>query len=75
MLCGAVSGDKSNLERLENNYLKYNNVDPLISFMLGFHAEYTCEKELMEGVASLRQNTKRLLQCTTRKLQKKSESA
>ena len=53
MLCGAVSGDKSNLERLENNYLKYNNVDPLISFMLGFHAEYTCEKELMEGVGKL----------------------
>ena len=53
VLCGAVSGDKSNLERLENNYLKYNNVDPLISFMLGFHAEYTCEKELMEGVGEL----------------------
>ena len=53
VLCGAVSGDKSNLERLENNYLKYNNVDPLISFMLGFHAEYTCEKELMEGVGKL----------------------
>lgn len=53
VLCGAVSGDKSNLERLENNYLKYNNVDPLISFMLGFHAEYTCEKELIEGVGKL----------------------
>ena len=34
VLCGAVSGDKSNLERLENNYLKYNNVDPLISLSL-----------------------------------------
>ncbi len=53
VLCGAVSGDKSNLERLENNYLKYNGKDPLISFMLGFHAEYTCEKELMEGVGKL----------------------
>jgi 5-methylthioadenosine/S-adenosylhomocysteine deaminase len=41
VLCGAVSGDKSNLERLENNYLKYNGKDPLISFMLGFHAGMT----------------------------------
>ena len=58
VLCGAVSGDKSNLERLENNYLKYNNVDPLISFMLGFHAEYTCEKELIEGVGKLAEKYK-----------------
>lgn len=53
VLCGSISGDSSALERLENNYLKYNGKSPLISFMLGFHAEYTCEKELIEGVGKL----------------------
>lgn len=58
VLCGAVSGDKSALERLENNYLKYNGKDPLISFMLGFHAEYTCDRELIKGVGELAEKYK-----------------
>ena len=50
VLCGSVSGDVSSAERLEQNYLKYNGKNPLISFMLGFHAEYTCEEELIKAV-------------------------
>ena len=53
VLCGSVSGDDSALERLENNYLKYNKINPLISFMLGFHAEYTCDYALMSGIGRL----------------------
>ena len=58
VLCGAVSGDESNADRLEGYYLKYNGLDPLISFRLGFHAEYTCEKSLLERIAALAEKYK-----------------
>lgn len=53
VMCGAVSGDRSNASRLEDNFLKYNGKDPLVSYRLGFHAEYTADYELMEEVAAL----------------------
>lgn len=41
------------VEVLEERYLKLNNRHPLSSFMLGFHAEYTCTKELLEKIAAM----------------------
>lgn len=41
------------LEELENRYLNLNGKSDLSSFMLGFHAEYTCTKELLESVSAL----------------------
>ena len=41
------------LEVLEERYNKLNGVNDLTSFMLGFHAEYTCDKELLESIAAL----------------------
>ncbi|MBR1862863.1 MAG: amidohydrolase [Ruminococcus sp.] len=58
VLCGAVSGGKENAKVLEERYLKYNGLHPLISFMLGFHAEYTAEKELMEAIGRLAEKYK-----------------
>ena len=58
VLCGSVSGDESNAERLEGYYLKYNGIDPLISFRLGFHAEYTCDIKLLERIAGLAEKYK-----------------
>lgn len=58
VLCGAVSGDKSNAERLERNFLKFRDCHPLIGYMLGFHAEYTAEYELMEAIAGLAEKYK-----------------
>ena len=42
--------DYTNVER---EYLKYNGINDLISYKLGFHAEYTTCMERMEYVASL----------------------
>lgn len=53
VLCGSVSGEAKEAERLEKYYNKYNNINPLISFMLGFHAEYTCSYELIKRVGEL----------------------
>lgn len=56
MRCVEASGLNNftqSLELMENSYLQSNKEDSLISFRLGFHAEYTCSKELLEGVAVL----------------------
>lgn len=58
VLCGAVSGDSSNVERLEQNYLKFKDCHPLIGYMLGFHAEYTCDLDLLKSVAQLAEKYK-----------------
>ena len=41
------------IEQLEDHYNIVNDMGELSSFILGFHAEYTTSKELMEGVATL----------------------
>ncbi|GHU43247.1 N-ethylammeline chlorohydrolase [Clostridia bacterium] len=46
------------IAELEEKYLKFNEYHELSSYFLGFHAEYTTSKELMEGVASLVQKYK-----------------
>lgn len=48
-----VSDFAKSLELLEERYLKLNGKSPLQSFHLGFHAEYTCSKELLTKVAEL----------------------
>ena len=53
VLCGSISGDASNITRLEDFYNRFNGVHPLISYQLGFHAEYTAEYELMQAVGEL----------------------
>lgn len=41
------------VEILEENYNIVNEMSELTSFIIGFHAEYTTSKELMEGVSKL----------------------
>lgn len=43
----------SSLEELEADYLKFNQYHELVSFCLGFHAEYTTSEEKLKGVAAL----------------------
>ncbi|MGN0641566.1 MAG: amidohydrolase family protein [Huintestinicola sp.] len=53
VFCGAVNNFSESVERLEDYYNKYNGGSELISYKLGFHAEYTTSREIMEGIASL----------------------
>lgn len=59
MRCVQVSGMSGQkdfaeaLQKTEQCYLQYNNDDSLLSYFIGFHAEYTCSKELLESVAEL----------------------
>ena len=56
MRCVLVSGLNdftSSPEQVEEEYLKWNKRNSLISYQLGFHAEYTCSKELLYKVSEL----------------------
>jgi len=41
------------LEEFEERFLKINGVNPLSTQLMGFHAEYTCETELLEKISEL----------------------
>lgn len=43
----------SSVEELEECYVTYNQYHELVSYCLGFHAEYTTSEELLKGVAAL----------------------
>lgn len=53
VMCGAVNNFKESVEKLEEYYNKYNNYDDLVSYKLGFHAEYTTSKNIMQGISQL----------------------
>lgn len=59
MRCVQVSGMsgqdhfEESLKKTEQSYQKLNHDDPLLSYFIGFHAEYTCSRELLESVAKL----------------------
>lgn len=50
---GAVNNFSQSPELVEEMYVKLNEKSPLQSYILGFHAEYTCSKELLEKIAAL----------------------
>lgn len=53
VMCGAVNNFKESVPLLEEYYNKYNSYDELISYQLGFHAEYTTGEGIMKGIAGL----------------------
>lgn len=50
---GALNNFSQSVELVERMYLEQNGISPLLSYVLGFHAEYTCSRELLERVAEL----------------------
>lgn len=53
---GAVSGQEGftdSLAKMEERYHTLNQLDPLHSYFIGFHAEYTCSRALLEQVAAM----------------------
>jgi 5-methylthioadenosine/S-adenosylhomocysteine deaminase len=45
-------------EVMEERFLKLNGRNELSSYQLGFHAEYTCTRELLENIAKMAQKYK-----------------
>ena len=67
VLCGAVSGGDnqadydSALSRLEDYVVRFNSLNPLVSFKMGFHAEYTTHISILKGIAELAKKYKQPL--------------
>lgn len=58
VLCGAVSGGAEKIQRVKDEYERYNKYDELVSYQIGFHAEYTTSVDLMKEIAALSQQLK-----------------
>lgn len=43
----------SSVEQVEEEYLEWNQKHPLITYQLGFHAEYTCGEDLLREISKL----------------------
>lgn len=52
MTCG-INNFKESIDKLNEYYSKYNNYHPLISYKMGFHAEYTTSLERMKEISAL----------------------
>lgn len=50
---GAVNNFSQSPEMVEEMYQKLNHASPLQSYVIGFHAEYTCSKELLEKMVQI----------------------
>ncbi len=53
VLTSGLNNFSSSIEQLEAEYIKWNKKNSLISYQLGFHAEYTCSKELIYNISQL----------------------
>jgi len=56
MRCTLISGlndFSSSLEKVEEEFESLNRFDPLVRYSMGFHAEYTCSKALLQGLSEL----------------------
>lgn len=53
IMTSGLNNFKESVNAVEDYYNKFNNYDSLVSYKLGFHAEYTTDKELIKGIAKL----------------------
>ena len=50
---GNVNNFSSSVEYMDEMYKELNHTSPLLSYMIGCHAEYTCSEELLRSIAGL----------------------
>ncbi len=55
---GAVNNFSQSPELVEEMYRELNGKDPFNSYIIGFHAEYTCSRDLLEKIAALAEKYK-----------------
>lgn len=58
VMCGSMNDFGGTVEETEEEYYKINEFSPLVSYKLGFHAEYTTSGATIEALAKLAQKMK-----------------
>ena len=71
VICSALNDFDADPENIEREFLRFNSYDPLVSYRLGIHAEYTTGMERMKYMAELAQRYKQ--PCYTHLSETKSE--
>ena len=74
VMTGGLNNFTQTVEEIDECYKKYNGYNPLISYELGFHAEYTCSRELLEGMASIAKKHQAPVFCHNSETKKKSKN-
>lgn len=55
VFCGAINNFKESIDILERYYNQFNQDNDLISYILGFHAEYTTDLEMIKSIGKVAQ--------------------
>ena len=58
IICGAINDFAQNPDEIEDMYKFYNSLSPLLSFEIGFHAEYTTSLDIMKKISTASHNLK-----------------
>ena len=53
VICDSMNNFGGTVEQMEKDYDRLSAIDPLVSYHLGFHAEYTTSPELMKQLSDL----------------------
>lgn len=53
VICSSINDFGGTPESVEEEYLKYRDISPLVSYRLGIHAEYTTNIETIKAIADL----------------------
>ncbi len=63
VLCSPLNNFTENPQIMADNYIKFNNYNPLISYQLGFHAQYTTSNEYLIETARIASHYKAPVYC------------
>ncbi len=58
VMCGSINGNPERSKELYSNFEKYNGKNGLISYVLGFHAEYTASEALLDEIGKVARDLK-----------------
>ncbi len=51
VLLGTVTKYRESVQEMEASYKRINGANPLVTYRLGFHAEYTCTEEILKALS------------------------
>ena len=73
-VCCAISlNSRKRLDSVESLYCRYNNFNPLIRYLLGFHSIYNTDEDILKRIAELGESIEHQYLCIIQRLQMKSD--
>ena len=53
VMCGSINNFTGSVRQLEEDFRRFNGYHELVGYRLGFHAEYTTSRPILDGIAEL----------------------